>query len=658
MMVGSAVGLWVVASTTAVGAAPSGGALPPVLTQVLQIGGQHGVPVDASMVALNVTAVSPDAPGFLTVYPCDEDVPLASNVNYLAGEVAPNLALSRLALDGTVCIETLAVTDILVDIIGFVPAGSSITPVDNPERALDTRTQTVSPSPATGPSSFSYQLGGRYGIDPGADTVLFNLTAIGRSSPGFVTAWPCDTEQPQTSTVNYGPFEVSPNFVISRLAADGSVCFFTSAPADIVVDVAGYATGGFSTLARPERVHDSRLSGGARPAGTTLTLDVTERPDVPDDATAAIYNLTAVDAAAPGFATSHPCDVATPEVSNLNYLPGGAVANTTVTKLSGTGQLCVFNLTATNLIVDLIGYVRDAAQYEGIPPVRILDTREGWQRTCPWVVAVTPVSFFDARTTVTNVATGTAVVHPQFNGNPTHTPKPFVDADCTGYWYPEGMGRTTLRFTPFPGAADKPDLLPDASPPWWNYRGFGQLADGTIVGVAWMGEVVRVTDGAVLADLSVDGSVMQAEISAGGTVALRYGAIQSSTTTDRPHIEIRDLDTGGLIADLTVDRDTVAMDLSPSGTYLVLDRNVPSRSTSAVVNVTGGLVDAVVHPAIGSVRSHFWGDGSLLTCVEGIGVFQWDLFADPALIASASDERFFGVPLPGSNADRCSTIWA
>ncbi len=43
------------------------------------------VPASASAVALNMTAVGPAAPGFMTVWPCDVGRPNASNLNFGAG---------------------------------------------------------------------------------------------------------------------------------------------------------------------------------------------------------------------------------------------------------------------------------------------------------------------------------------------------------------------------------------------------------------------------------------------------------------------------------------------------------------------------------------------------------------------------------------------
>jgi hypothetical protein len=42
-------------------------------------------------------------------------------VNYVAGDVVPNAVLAKVGVGGKVCIYTLAATDIVVDVNGYVP---------------------------------------------------------------------------------------------------------------------------------------------------------------------------------------------------------------------------------------------------------------------------------------------------------------------------------------------------------------------------------------------------------------------------------------------------------------------------------------------------------------------------------------------------------
>jgi hypothetical protein len=85
----------------------------------LQVTGRAGVLAGATSASLNVVAVFPDGPGFLTVYPCDQPRPIpAASVNYDGGDVRPNAVFSKLSATGTVCIYTLRGTDVVVDFNG------------------------------------------------------------------------------------------------------------------------------------------------------------------------------------------------------------------------------------------------------------------------------------------------------------------------------------------------------------------------------------------------------------------------------------------------------------------------------------------------------------------------------------------------------------
>ena len=92
-------------------------------TLQLTVTGRGGVPNNAGAVMLNVTAVSPGAAGFLTVFPCGTEMPLASSVNYGPGDVVANAVLAKIGTGGKVCIYSPAATDIVVDVTGYIPAG-------------------------------------------------------------------------------------------------------------------------------------------------------------------------------------------------------------------------------------------------------------------------------------------------------------------------------------------------------------------------------------------------------------------------------------------------------------------------------------------------------------------------------------------------------
>ena len=84
----------------------------------LQVSGRAGIPAGARSVVLNVTVDGPLLPGFVTVYPCQDARPLVSNVNYAAGQTLPNLVVTELSANGTVCLFNSSSTHIVVDVFG------------------------------------------------------------------------------------------------------------------------------------------------------------------------------------------------------------------------------------------------------------------------------------------------------------------------------------------------------------------------------------------------------------------------------------------------------------------------------------------------------------------------------------------------------------
>ncbi len=100
-----------------------GSALAPVGQVPLEVVllGRGGVPSQGvSGVMLNVTAVSPTANTYVTVYPGGSDRPMASNLNVSAGQVIPNMVLARVGPSGTVVMyNNSGVVDLVADVVGY-----------------------------------------------------------------------------------------------------------------------------------------------------------------------------------------------------------------------------------------------------------------------------------------------------------------------------------------------------------------------------------------------------------------------------------------------------------------------------------------------------------------------------------------------------------
>ena len=96
---------------------------------------------------------------------------------------------------------------------------------------------------------------------------------------------------------------------------------------------------------------------GRRAAGSTTSVLVGGRGGVPVDAAAAVVNVVAVGSSAAGFLTLYPCGSVRPEASAFNFAAGQTVANGATIRLGSSGSICVFSDQATDLIVDVTGYI-------------------------------------------------------------------------------------------------------------------------------------------------------------------------------------------------------------------------------------------------------------------------------------------------------------
>lgn len=90
----------------------------------LQVTGAGGVPANATSVVLNVTAAdSPGPDSFLTVYPTGTTRPLASNLNFVAGQTIPNLVIAKIGNAGRVTIfNNLGSAVVIADVQGWFTA--------------------------------------------------------------------------------------------------------------------------------------------------------------------------------------------------------------------------------------------------------------------------------------------------------------------------------------------------------------------------------------------------------------------------------------------------------------------------------------------------------------------------------------------------------
>ena len=355
--------------------------------RTLMIEGRGGIPsagVDA--VAVNVTVVSPTASNYVTIYPSGTPKPNASNINFVAGQTLPNMAIVKLGNDGKIAIYNNAgLTQVIVDVVGWFPDGSDYTGVD-PQRLLDTRScggcDTIDGlNEATGALSaqqtFLLPVVGRGTIPlTGVGAVALNVTVVSPTASNYLTVYPSGAAQPTASNLNFTAGQTIANMVIAKVGNDGKIAIFNNAGStQVLVDVVGW----FPTVSEytgiiPQRFMDTRFCSGCdtvdgqyeglgplTPA-QAFSLQITGRGSIPSSGVGSVaLNVTVVGSTASNYLTVYPSGASPPTASNLNFSAGQTIPNMVIVKLGtdgvNAGRITLYNNAGfTPVLVDVVGY--------------------------------------------------------------------------------------------------------------------------------------------------------------------------------------------------------------------------------------------------------------------------------------------------------------
>ncbi|WP_392542314.1 hypothetical protein [Oryzobacter telluris] len=333
----------------------------------LDVTGVGGVP-DAGVgaVALNVTAVAASATTYVTVWPHGAVRPVASSLNLVRGDTAPNLVVTKVGRDGKVDLfNNSGAVHLLADVVGWFPEASSLQPLV-PARILDTRTGVGGAKARVGASTtVTVQATGAGGIPTsGVAAVVVNLTGVSPTATTYVTAFPSGQVAPLASNLNLVKGQVRPNLAIVKLGTSGRFSLFNKAgEVDLLADVVGWfpTSSAYGPLT-PARVLDTRTGLGAPKAalgaGKTLALTVAGHGGVPSTGVGAVVlNLTGIAPTASTFVTAWPTGQPRPTASVLNLRSGQVAANLVVVKVGAGGAVSVYNNAgSTHLAADVVGW--------------------------------------------------------------------------------------------------------------------------------------------------------------------------------------------------------------------------------------------------------------------------------------------------------------
>ncbi|SCG76928.1 hypothetical protein [Micromonospora coxensis] len=234
-------------------------AIPARADQVLDLSAK--LPADATAAVLNVTVTQPASHGVLTVYPYGLTAPVASNLNFVAGQTIPNLVIVPVR-NGKIVIRNASAgsTHVAADLGGYFGSAASgatehYVPI-GPRRIVDSRTGTglLGRQPGSLRAQESTSFYAQYYGDnptnlttgcnincPVPTALVANVTITEPTAPGVLTAYPYLTTRPTTSNVNFIAGETASNLTLTK-ANQTSLTVYngSSGSAHVIIDQSGY----------------------------------------------------------------------------------------------------------------------------------------------------------------------------------------------------------------------------------------------------------------------------------------------------------------------------------------------------------------------------------------------------------------------------------
>ena len=329
----------------------------------LQIASRAGLPASGiGAVAMNLTATAATDRGFVSIWPSGSPRPTVSSLNLeRQGQTLPNLVIVPVGANGRVSIYTQSGTHLVADLLAWFPARGALKTL-LPQRILDTR-------PGIGQVGYAgdkpganatvrLQVAGRAGLPTtGVAAAVVNVTITEATAPGFVAVHPSGVQRPFSSNLNATTGQTIQNLVIVPVGDDGAVNLYTMSGGHLIADLVAWLPPNSGYVPTPSmrfpRIVDTRdvLVGpgtGPVPGGGSLTVHVGSGVNV--------LNVTAVDAAGPGFFTVWPAGTIRPTASNLNAeSKGHTIPNAVIVSGNEAGNVEIFTQTGADLVVDAFG---------------------------------------------------------------------------------------------------------------------------------------------------------------------------------------------------------------------------------------------------------------------------------------------------------------
>jgi RHS repeat-associated protein len=338
--------------------------------------GTAGVPADSGAVAavvLDVTVGAPTLATSVTVFPNGATRPPTPSVMTARATTSTGLVVTAPGSAGLISLHNAAgFVDMSVDVLGWVPTGSTMVNLGSQPRLVDTRpgSPTVDGESQTGSKlgpaqPLTFRVAGRAGLPlNGVGAAVLNVSAITPNAATTLTAYPSGQTRPTATSLSTANRTIAKT-VITKVGADGRVTLYnTAAETDLTVDLVAWFPSGQSaalevtTSELPEaslgvaysanlaaaggaEAYQWALASGTLPAG--LTLDPAGRiTGTPTSAGTGSFSLRATDSLG-GVATGAMTLVTRPRlVITTTSLPQGRVSEGYSTTLGAKGGLAPY----------------------------------------------------------------------------------------------------------------------------------------------------------------------------------------------------------------------------------------------------------------------------------------------------------------------------
>ena len=199
-------------------------------------------------------------------------------------------------------------------------------------------------------------------------TGVVSIVAAKPGANGYLQVLPCGSTPGTSSNLNYAAgLEAIATLAFVRFDATGRACVYNQTATDVVADLQGYMNAGAFDDVTDTRLVDTRAT--ARPGNGGSTV-LTGRANA-----TGIVSIVATKPSADGYLQVLACGSTPGASSNLNYTRGvEAIATLAFVRFDAAGTACIYNLTATDVVADLQGYMNTGA-FDDVTDVRLVDTR-------------------------------------------------------------------------------------------------------------------------------------------------------------------------------------------------------------------------------------------------------------------------------------------